>query len=484
MGTTAQKLQAILNSKAAIKSAIENKGVPVGSATLAEYASKIASIVGEDPDGMNGFLSVESKTIPTSASATTNITYNKNCGILDENYKKWDTLDWHQRWVDNGYSATGLSKPIGIWMKAFGLDLTYLWRLKDAAGYSDASGTITPTTTTFAFIPVSVPIINTATAADRTVWPANQSGNIAHGTAGKYKSATWRAVNNGDGLDMVCDNTLETFHIPSRNVGGANIFRKDNNEDYMESYYQRFEFFHALFAICSGISTTQSNGTKTNVDILNASGQQAAVNEDMYFWIGGTNTGLYAKYNLNCFPNPSANATSGQLTQAITDAIYAKQKENGINMNDTGVNSAAKPTLLSGMKGAEAIAVDGYWYIKTPYIGGASTSFENQRNVVDAPAVYLCRHLGVSVPSDRKLYPYYLNLPTHITSLVNLLRTTEGLSDDVPTVVSSGTICSSILNSSSLINALTLQNGSIMPSQQQYLRNTVIPCALSTQQYT
>ena len=44
MGTTAQKLQAILDSKAGIKDAIEEKGVTVGSAPLDEYASKIEQI--------------------------------------------------------------------------------------------------------------------------------------------------------------------------------------------------------------------------------------------------------------------------------------------------------------------------------------------------------------------------------------------------------------------------------------------------------
>ena len=37
MGTTAQKLQAILDSKADIKSAIESKDVEVGNAPLDEY---------------------------------------------------------------------------------------------------------------------------------------------------------------------------------------------------------------------------------------------------------------------------------------------------------------------------------------------------------------------------------------------------------------------------------------------------------------
>lgn len=46
MGTTADKLQGILDSKADIKDAIEAKGVTVGDATLAEYAGKIAEING------------------------------------------------------------------------------------------------------------------------------------------------------------------------------------------------------------------------------------------------------------------------------------------------------------------------------------------------------------------------------------------------------------------------------------------------------
>ena len=46
MGTTAQKLQAIANSKAAIKSAIEAKGVSDVGDVLANYATKIGQISG------------------------------------------------------------------------------------------------------------------------------------------------------------------------------------------------------------------------------------------------------------------------------------------------------------------------------------------------------------------------------------------------------------------------------------------------------
>lgn len=431
MGTVAQKLQAIIDSKAAIKAAIENNGVTVGSSKLSDYASKINEI----SDGIDGFLSVESKTIATDASHTTNIVYNKKCGIYDENGKKWDTLEWHQRWVENGYSATGLSKPTGIWMNAFGLEIIYLWPINVASGYTDVTGTIAAATDGFQHFVYNINAIASATAADRTVWPNNVAGNIAHGTAGKYKSATWRSRNNGDGLDMVCDNTGETFTIPSRNVGNVNAFLRDNYEDYMWSHYQQCEFFRALFAICSGIATSENDGTTTTVEILNASGQQAAVGEDMYFWIGERNTGLLAKYNLNSAPSVSNNTSAGLLTQAIADAIYAKQKENGVNMNDTGVNSANKYMLLPGMKGAEAIAVNGYWYIKTPFISNPNgTTFNSSTNQADAPAIYMCKHKGATLMTERRLYPYWLNKSTHITALVNLLRTTEGLSADVPAV--------------------------------------------------
>jgi hypothetical protein len=480
MATIAENLQTIIDSKAAIRSAIENKGVPVGSAALAEYASKIASIVGEDPDGMNGFLSVESKTIPASATQTTNITYNKNCGIIDENHKKWDILDWHQRWVDNGYSATGLSKPIGIWMKAFGLDIVYLWPLSSNVGYSDVSGTASLSIGGLALFVYNVDAITAETEQDRTVWPCNQSDMIAHGTAGKYKSATWRSVDNGGGLDLVCDNTKETFTIPTRSVGNANAFMNDNGEAYTESHYQQCEFMRALFAVCSGIATNQPNGTKTTVEILNASGQQAAVGQDMYFWIGGVNTGFKAKYNLNSRPSRTANVTTANLSQTIADAIYNKQIANGVNMNDTGVNSEDIHVLSEGAKGAEAVAVDGYWYIKTPFISNCNgTKFNNTNNQADAPAAYICKARGVTMQTERRLYPYWLNKATHITSLVNLLRTTEGLDADVPAVVDNSSCWSAVRSNASSAWCVYMRSGSVSGSVA-YNRYSVLPCPLAS----
>ena len=51
MGTTAQKLQALANSKAAIKAAIEAKGVSDVGNKLSDYAGKIGQISGGGSSG-------------------------------------------------------------------------------------------------------------------------------------------------------------------------------------------------------------------------------------------------------------------------------------------------------------------------------------------------------------------------------------------------------------------------------------------------
>lgn len=483
MGTTSEKLQAILDSKADIKDAIEQKGVTVGSTPLSGYAQKILDIpTGGDTDGMTGFLSVESKTIATSASTTTNIAYNKKIGIIDENNVLWDTLDWHQRWVDNGYSATGLSKPIGIWMDGvFGKDIKLLWPITTVNGYYDITGTTDGGNTKFSHFMYDNDAINIVRGGN--AYPA--IGNIAHGTAGKYNASAWNTALNGDGLDMYSANTKETFTIPSRDVGNTSMFMKDNNEDYMESYYQQCEFYRACFAICSGISTSQANGTVTTVEILNSAGQQAAVGEDMYFWIGGSNTGLYAKYNLNS--RLVTNPTTGEgndyyLTQARADVIYASQKANGVNMNDTGVNSSSKRTLCEGSKGAEAVAVDGYWYIKTPYISRPdNTNKTLAYNLPDARATYICKYRNVSLPTEWMLLAYYFNKNTLITAIVNMLRTTEGLSANVPETAQSFYWSALRLGTS---NATYIHTGNGYANQNYTnIYYYLIPCPLSSTQF-
>ena len=408
----------------------------VGNAPFDKYANKIREIKNSDTDGVNGFLSVESKTIATSTSTTANIAYNKKCGIIDEKNKLWDTLEWHQRWVDNEYSATGLSKPIGIWIQALGIFVEVYWQTILPVGFSDITGTQSLAKSIFPHSPFYVECITTAMSDTAAAWPARVSGNIEHGTVGKYKSSYWKTQINGNGLDYFVYNTNEVFTIPSRSLDPAYAFIKNNADDFMWYNYTKCEFYRALCAICSGVETTSPDGTTTTVDILNSSGQQAAVNEDMYFWINGFNTGLLAKYNKTCKMYNGGRSIGQVLTDTIVDGIYNQQKANGVNMNDTGINSSTKPVLIEGCKGAEAIAVEGYWYIKTPYISNPSaTVFNNiNYNIPDDYPSYYCKNKGLRLLTPKELYAYYLNKPTVISGIVNLLRSTEGLSDYVPAI--------------------------------------------------
>lgn len=116
MGTTAQKLQAILDSKSDIKDAIEAKGVTVGDAPLDEYASKIGEISGgeeEAPENDVNFYDydgfrVASYTI-AEAKAMTQAQYNAilppaHSGLT---FKEWnwslsDITSYNRRYIDIG----------------------------------------------------------------------------------------------------------------------------------------------------------------------------------------------------------------------------------------------------------------------------------------------------------------------------------------------------------------------------------------------
>ncbi len=412
----------IIAAKAAIKSAIEQAGIDVSSELkLQGYPDKVAEI----QSGADGFLDVESITLPTSASTTANYAYNKQLLILDSDGVAWDLKEWHQRWVDNNYTIdASWATPVGIKMHVFGKWRSYLWPLEESVPMTDVTGNAGTTTTGYRLAPFDENAITSARSGG--AYPAAQ-GTIETGetrTAGSYYDKEWSATNNGDGLDLYSANTKETFFQKSRNVGNSNAFQDDDPEAYTDNFYKQNELCRAMFAICSGLTTTEANGATATVEILNASGEQAAVGEDMYFWIGGVNTGLKAKYNLTSRPINSPNAYN--VTTTIQDAIYAAQVANGINMNDTGVNSGSLHTLGQGAKGAEAIAVEGYWYIKTPVLWRPSaTTLDSTYNIPDSPAAYACVANNAHLHTTDSLVAYWKNRTRHITKVRELL-TTEG----------------------------------------------------------
>ena len=426
--STANKLQAILNSKAAIKAAIGAKGVTDVGDVLSTYADKISSIKSGASDyGLESkmlALPVNSTTITTSAGGTAAVATNDHIKIVDEDLKQYTVKEWNERSVLNGFDNSLVSKPIGFSLECNDVKVNVRWlyvgTIYNCLGTASVNNSMQH----------SIYEYDQRTGAESgDDYTPSQDVNLGTNTPGSYNAADWSITDNGDNLTLYCGNTKQSWTM-AKNCGNDNFMVAFNYKDRNDAMIAQNEWLRHRFAICSGIQTTESDGTIKSVEILNASGTQAAVGEDMYFYIDGQNTSLKAKYNLN----NRHSVNSAYLTDEIAEYIYSKQMENGINMNDTGVNSADKPILVQGARGAEAIAVNGYWYIITPYVSrpnGIQTSFDY--NIIDSPAIYYCKSLGENIYlcGDKELFPIWTNRNI-INGLINYLRAYEERTKEVP----------------------------------------------------
>lgn len=427
------KLQAIIDSKAAIKAAIEAKGVTDVGDVLANYPSKIASISSGASDyeleSKMLVLPVNSTIITTSTGGTAAVATNDHIKIVDEDLKQYTVKEWNERSVSNGFDNSLVSKPIGFSLECNDVKVNVRWpyvgTIYNCLGTASVENAMQHSIFEYD---------QRTSAGSGEDYVPSQDVNLGTNMLGSYNAADWSITDNGDNLTLHCGNTKQSWTM-AKNCENANFMFAFNYKDRNDAMIAQNEWLRHRFAICSGIQTTEADGTIKSVEILNASGTQAAVGEDMYFYIDGNNTTLKAKYNLN----NRHSINSAYLTDEIAEYIYSKQVENGINMNDTGVNSEDKPILVQGAKGAEAIAVNGYWYIITPYISrpnGDQTTFDY--NIIDSPAIYYCRSIGedVYLCGDKELFPIWTN-KNIINGLINYLRSYEGRTDDVPSYNSS-----------------------------------------------
>ena len=414
MGTIAQELTRIQTAKSDLKNAIEGHGMEVPSATTIDgYATLVDQI------NLPATLQVNATTIRKSASSTENYASNDNIRFLGSDGNKYTLAQWNSMFVDAGYGASQMTvEPVGLSVDAFEHSgESYMFDRYTGTTYNP-SGETASTEGCLPHSPYNNAMVTTAS-------------NGTDYTTGK----AWSVTVDGDELILAEANTGCSWRV-SKDCGHVKSHKAWNIEDRTHYLWAYTEWLRHRFAISSGITTTEADGIMGEVEIFNASGTQAAVGEDMYFFIRAAsedtwqNTNIKAKYNLN-----NRHATnSASLTQAITDAIYAKQVANGVNMNDTGVNSSTKSILSKGSKGAEVIAVSGYWYIITPYISNPSdTTATVTNNCADSPAVYWAISKGFSLPSDTLLYAMYLNF-TVVSSMRSYLVNVEGRSvSSIPT---------------------------------------------------
>lgn len=411
-----------------------------GGSTPSDYALQSKQLI----------LPVESTTVTSKTGSTAAVATNDHIKIVDENMQCYTVKEWNDRSVANGFDNSLVAKPIGFRMQANDVDVLFRWP------FTGKTWNCLGTSSNDNAMQHSLFGYDQRTGAGSGEdYTCLQDANLGTNTAGSHRAAGWEITDDGDSLTLYCGNTGQSWRM-AKNCGNSNFMVAFNYGDRCDAMIAQNEWMRHRFAICSGVKTTEPDGTVTSVEILNSSGTQAAVGEDMYFYVDGVNTSLKAKYNIN---NRHA-VSSYYLTDVIAEYIYSKQVENGINMNDTGVNSVDKPLLVNGAKGAEAVAVGGFWYIITPYISrpnGTQTNYDY--NIMDSPAVYYCKAVadGVRLPGDKEVFPLWTN-KNIINGFMNYLRTYEGWTDDVP-AYNSGTAWSCVRGNGTSAWCVSLGSG-------------------------
>lgn len=421
MGTTADKLNKLKESKAAIKAAIEAKGVENVGEILSEYPAKIAAIPTGDEYAFESqmlILPVRSTAITTKEGKTAAVATNDHIKIVDADLKHYTVKEWNERSVANGFDNELIAPPVGFSLECNGIRTILYWPWQGE--YYATSGSASKASNGMQH---SVYEYDQMTGArEGTDYHGTADESLGTHAAGSHFAADWSViVTEDDKLELYSGNTKQRW-IMEKGCGNSNAMLVDNYAERLEAMYVQNEWLRHRFAICSGITSSEAEGTITNVEILNSSGVQAQVGEDMFFFVNGQNTGLKAMYNTN---NKYSVNNAYYFKPEYAEWLYEQQKTNGVNMNDTGVNSAERPLLSPGAKGAEAITVDGYWYIITPYISRPGNSGTNYDwNMADSHAVYYIKSLGKYMAGEKELYPYWTN-KSIISGLINYLNTYE-----------------------------------------------------------
>ena len=382
-------------------------------------------------------LEVGATTVRKSSEQTDNVASNDLLRIWGSDDNLYTLAQWNALFVAAGYDHTAMTvTPKGYaWVSRDGSVVKMTWEnFQGTLAKLDGSG------------------LDTAMCLPHSPYSTMMAITAADSGTDAINGGAWSIVadDENDEWVLTAGVTGKTFRVP-KGFPYTNAGDDDKTfAEWTEICWTLTEWYRHRFAIDSGLTTEAADGTTTEVAILNASGEQAAAGEDMYFWIGGVNTEILAKYNANNMHK--GNATSG-LTDTLRNTLYGNQKTNGVNMNDTGVNSASKPLLAPGAKGAEAIAVSGKWFIITPFV----TYPTNANQFGDCPAVAYVRSKNLSLPPLWACDMLYWN-KTILNALRTYLVNVEGWTlDPVPTAANVWAASRQSTNSAWFVNT---SNGS------------------------
>lgn len=400
------EIQRLQSARADLKAAINAQmgGGVLTSETIDDYATAVQGL--RSPATLETFAT----TVKVSASSTANIATNDRIRIFGSDHKSYTLAQWNALWEAAGFDKDNMEvSPIGLRVTCNDVDEIYMFDRYTGVVYN-----------------VTGEVAYSAGMLRHSIYtytPISATDGGTDITTGK----AWTVTENAQGKLVLYEANTKQSWVIEKECGTAYAHKAFNPAPRTEAIYAQNEWMRHRFAITSGVVTTAEDGTYGEIKILNASGAQAAVGEDMYFWVKNdngvfVNTNLLAKYNVS----NRHNSTTSEMTASIATTIYDKQKAAGINMNDSGVNSASVPILAPGGKGAEIIAVDGFWFIITPYISSSSSSTSSSsNNIPDSPAVYWAISKGLALPSDSLLSGIANNL-TLCERIVSYLNNYEG----------------------------------------------------------
>ena len=238
-------------------------------------------------------LPVESTTITTKEGKTAAVATNDHIKIVDENMQAYTVKEWNDRSVANGFDNSLVAKPIGFRMQANDVDVLFRWpftgKIWNCLGTSSADNAMQHSLFEYD---------QRTSAGSGADYTCSQDANLGTNTVGSHRAADWEITDDGDSLTLYCGNTGQSWQM-AKNCGNANFMAAFNYDERCDAMIAQNEWMRHRFAICSGVKTTEPDGTVTSVEILNSAGTQAAVGEDMYFYVDGVNTSLKAKYNIN-----------------------------------------------------------------------------------------------------------------------------------------------------------------------------------------
>ena len=393
---------ALLND---IKAAVQyqrGSSEPIADADIADAIEALNSPATLEPYAV---------TVQVDANTTVNVVANDRMKIRGSDNKSYTLKEWNDLFVAAGFDKDAMDVvPVGLDVDAFDIHECYMFDRYQGVTYQPAG-------------------VNAGAAGKLAHCIYNNPAITAAGSGTDFTTNKgWTITDNNDGTLTLAEANTGCSWTISKGCGFVYQHRAFNAAARTEAMWAINEWMRHRMAIDSEVATTEADGTMGEIGIFDVNGDIAAVGADMYFWIKEsgvwTNTGRLAKYNVNNLHG----TTAALLTSAIADAIYASQIAQGVNMNDTGINSDTKPVLAPGSKGAECIAVNGTWMIITPFISNPNATVTTANtNLADSPAVYWAKSKGFSLPSDILLQALWIN-KTMADAYISYLNSKEGRS--------------------------------------------------------